>query len=110
MVHQLDHFQDELLRIADDMIQIASTSESSSFGTQFSHSLIGKYVHPTTLPPIASSSTTTATSVHDIVSNNSPNSGGEAKQQNQYVDRAWQAISVTQCLFDCKGSIEFNKH
>ena len=80
MVHQLDHFLDELIGIADTYITSSSSSGGSdsgnSNGNKFSHSLKGRY------KPRASSA-------------------------SNYVDRAWQAIAASQCIFDCTDSAVF---
>lgn len=74
VVHQLDHFLDELIAITDT------------------------YLHTTT----TTSSTTTATSNKgfgmDLAIKYKPRS-----TDSSYIDRAWQALAASQCLFDCSN-------
>ncbi len=69
VVHQLDHFQAELIGIADTLI--------STPNSPFTYS------------------------VSDVKDRTGKNRGD--------VDRAWQAIKVSRCLFDCKDSVDFTK-
>ncbi len=77
MVHQLDHFVDELAAITDTYVQrtAAADKTSSSSALSFGDGLSAKY---------------------------KPRSSDAF-----YVDRAWQAIAVSQCLFDCTDSVVF---
>ena len=35
---------------------------------------------------------------------------GAWRHLGEYVDRAWQAVAASQCLFDCVDSVDFSKH
>ncbi len=67
VVHQLDHFQQELVGIADALIQ-------SDASLQYRRS-----------------------------------AGKDDTAKAATVDRAWQAVAVSRCLFDCASSVDFTK-
>jgi hypothetical protein len=81
VVHQLDHFLDELIAIADGYIHAPSSGATDTTASQtgargrFGSDLSRRYKPRNT--------------------------------SKQYVDRAWQAIAASQCLFDCEDSVAF---
>lgn len=64
VVHQLDHFQQELIGIADEVVRSDRTV---------------------------------------------PYTRGGDRSKEAAVDRAWQAIGASRCLFDCASSVDFTK-
>lgn len=81
VVHQLDHFLDELISLADQYIHAPQAGRSANPSTAnapvhaFGSTLNAKY---------------------------KPRSNDKV-----YVDRAWQALATSQCLFDCTDSVVF---
>ena len=72
VVHQLDHFLDELIAITDTYLHTTTTTTSpttTSSKKGFGEDLAMKYKPRST--------------------------------DRSYVDRAWQALAASQCLFDC---------
>lgn len=72
VVHQLDHFLEELIAIADGYIHAPAPSGRRGFGSD---------LHRRYRP---------------------------RNSDALYVDRAWQAIAASQCLFDCADSVSFS--
>lgn len=73
VVHQLDHFLEELTAIADSYIH--SPTSTAGGKPKFGSDLSRRY---------------------------------KPRNSNaMYVDRAWQAIAASQCLFDCVDSEHF---
>lgn len=83
-MHQLDHFIDELIAITDGYINNNSNSDDKK--TMMANTLRQNYI-------AQGKSTSNSISSNSVI----------------YVDRAWQALAVSQCLFDCKDSIDFTK-
>jgi hypothetical protein len=78
VVHQLDHFLDELISIADSYIHAPSSGT-----TDITSRIKGKFGS-------------------DLSRRYKPRNTSKL-----YVDRAWQAIAASQCLFDCEDSVAF---
>jgi hypothetical protein len=76
VVHQLDHFLEELTALADSYIHSPTTTTTTAGGKhKFGSDLSRRY---------------------------------KPRNSNaMYVDRAWQAIAASQCLFDCVDSEHF---
>lgn len=107
-MHQLDHFQDELLSIADAMI-----AETEKKTTDFKYSLVGRYhpAHHKTSGTVGATSSTSPDPDRNSITPRVEVDGELAKLHTGVnVDRAWQALSAAQCLFDCIDSIDFAKH
>lgn len=99
VVLQLDRFQPELLDLADKLIDPplplpGTNSSSSAFGSM----LPSKYVRVRSHAPFSSSK----------------GMGGactpEELSRLKEMDRAWQALAASQCLFDCIDSINILQH
>ena len=94
MAHQLDRFQSELVELADTLIDPplptpGANSSSSAFGSM----LPSKYVsHAATFVGAFSAGMGSA----------------EEMSRLKEMDRAWQALAASQCLFDCIDSIHFS--
>lgn len=79
MVHQLDHFVDELAALTDSYLHPSTTTVTTHLAHSphtFGSDLLGRY---------------------------------KPRNTNAlYVDRAWQAVAASQCLFDCVDSVMFD--
>jgi hypothetical protein len=84
VVHQLDHFLDELTALADSYIHAPASSSSTSTTAQGSAGSAGKKFGA------------------DLSARYRPRNSNVL-----YVDRAWQALAASQCLFDCADSVVF---
>lgn len=96
---QLDRFQSELLDLADKLIDPlpapilspGTNSSSSAFGSMLPY----KYLNHTATFVGAFSVGMGALSAEELSS-------------LKEMDRAWQALAASQCLFDCIDSINFS--
>jgi hypothetical protein len=85
VVHQLDHFLEELTALADSYIHApASTTATTSTTAQGSAGSAGQKFGA------------------DLSARYRPRNSNAL-----YVDRAWQALAASQCLFDCADSVVF---
>ncbi len=80
VVHQLDHFLDELTALADSYIHAPHSTAAGADSTR----------------------TTTLKFGGDLSARYKPRNSNAL-----YVDRAWQALAASQCLFDCTDSVVF---
>ena len=92
---QLDRFQSELLDLADKLIDPLPAPGTNSSSSAFGSMLPYKYVNHTATFVGAFSVGMGALSAEELSS-------------LKEVDRAWQALAASQCLFDCIDSINFS--
>lgn len=90
---QLDRFQSELLDLADKLIDPLPAPGNNSNSSAFGSMLPSKYVnHAATFVGAFSVGMGTAEELSSL----------------KEMDRAWQALAASQCLFDCIDSINFS--
>ena len=88
---QLDRFQSELLDLADKLIDPLPAPGTNSSSSTFGSMLPSKYVNHTATFSVGMG----ALSAEELSS-------------LKEMDRAWQALAASQCLFDCIDSIKFS--
>jgi hypothetical protein len=80
VVHQLDHFLEELTALADAYIHAPASTTSTTSGGSAASKKFGA----------------------DLSARYRPRNSNA-----MYIDRAWQALAASQCLFDCADSVVF---